>query len=184
MCIGCWREYGSPTIDNVTVRAAVCLIGAVYDAPGGSVGGGLHCILDDYNIEDGFLAGGDQDLHNDHERACLAALRTMTLDERASALALYDGYWTPGVRWDETESTALDDMLAFAGMLGGASISDSVLKTIAERGFRVEAMMVSSPRTGLVRYRVTCTKCGVAVCEASTTPDQLADAHDREKHRG
>lgn len=53
MCYGCWEEAGKPQIDNARVRAAVPLIQAVYEhCP---VGGNLHIVLDDWNLEDGNL---------------------------------------------------------------------------------------------------------------------------------
>lgn len=95
MCRACWIEDGAPRIDNERVRAAVPLIAAVYDAPGGIVGGQLHVIVDDYNVSDEVMAsqtrtGAD---FNSAELACYAHLLTMTPDERLSALALHDGYW-------------------------------------------------------------------------------------------
>lgn len=123
MCYGCWEEAGKPQIDNEKVRAAVPLIAEVYGYS--CVGGNLHIVLDDWNIEDGnleFCSGcingagvmpledGAADCHqryNDEkrknpdppdqlaaERACCDAFMAMTEDERSSALALYDQFWT------------------------------------------------------------------------------------------
>jgi hypothetical protein len=53
MCYGCWEEAGKPQIDNARVRAAVSLIEDVYQHS--CVGGNLHIVLDDWNVEDGNL---------------------------------------------------------------------------------------------------------------------------------
>ena len=50
MCETCWREYGSPQIINPLIRRAEKLIARVYEH--GSVGGNLHIVIDDWNIED------------------------------------------------------------------------------------------------------------------------------------
>lgn len=102
MCLNCWREAGSPVIDNEQVRAAVALIAAVYE--GHSVGGGLHLALDDYNLSDEDIAWCDAHLHEyadpeniDIERACCAALKVLTEEERYAAVGAFHGDWTlPG----------------------------------------------------------------------------------------
>jgi hypothetical protein len=108
MCEGCYEEYGRPAIITDRTLAAAELVRQVYDYSG--VGGNLHIVLDDWNIEDDNLefcakeiaAGGYFDPKYPDERAtseqldvekrCCDALARMTLAERASALALYDGY--------------------------------------------------------------------------------------------
>jgi hypothetical protein len=98
MCKDCW-DAESERIDSPAVRRAAELIQIVYEYH--PVAGGLHVILDDWNIEDGYLAGGRFPWETDTpgqiaaEEACLEALRALTEEERASALAIYDGYWTP-----------------------------------------------------------------------------------------
>jgi hypothetical protein len=103
MCFGCWEERGSPKIVNEKTIDAVPLIEAVYEA--NSVGGNLHIVLDDFNIDDCDLEACRRfiDNHEDDaltycdvvaERACLDAFVSMTVDERASALAMYDGYFS------------------------------------------------------------------------------------------
>lgn len=119
MCCGCWEDEGSPRIDNERVRGVQLLIEAVYDHNG--VGGNLHIVLDDNNIEDGNLAfcletidrGGHPEDPNHSpwytqsklddpdspeqlaaERACCVALQAMTYEERASAMGLWDGCWS------------------------------------------------------------------------------------------
>jgi len=96
VCIKCWRHHGSPAIDNGKVRQASELIAGVYLFSG--VGGNLHTLLDDFNIEDNTSeyvkyqenTGAAQELV---ERECLRILNSITLDEKASAIALYFGWW-------------------------------------------------------------------------------------------
>jgi|SRR5271166_2387076 len=108
MCTDCWREFGSPQIDSPAVRVARDLIARVYDVS--LTGGGLHVVVDDYNLDDATLdqilcqpvqaharcgpsrAGFGLTLSK-VERQCAEALRKMTVAERASALALFDGFW-------------------------------------------------------------------------------------------
>ena len=54
MCCSCWQEDGAHRIDNAKVRAVQPLIAAVYEHSG--VGGNLHIVLDDTNLEDSHLA--------------------------------------------------------------------------------------------------------------------------------
>jgi hypothetical protein len=97
MCRHCWEEEGAPRIDTPAIRAARDLIQRVYDF--NDVGGGLHVVVDDWNIEDDdlvkrYAAPDDGPEQVVAEEECLAALRALTQPERASALALYDGFWT------------------------------------------------------------------------------------------
>jgi hypothetical protein len=50
MCRHCWEEEGAPRIDTPAIRSARDLIQRVYDF--NDVGGGLHVVVDDWNIED------------------------------------------------------------------------------------------------------------------------------------
>lgn len=103
MCSQCWEDAGSPKIVNDNVRAAVELIRAVYEYS--SVGGNAHVVLDDFNLEDDSIqwcldTALVDNIHEANEpelaseRAALEALLAMSMDERASALALHDGYFT------------------------------------------------------------------------------------------
>lgn len=107
MCRGCWEEYGSPMILSDRVCIAAELIKKVYKQEGGGVGGNLHCVVDDWNLEDehiqwcidktgtqrDFLTGEEYDLIlTTIERECAGALMAMTIQERASALALSEGW--------------------------------------------------------------------------------------------
>ena len=116
MCHGCWVEEGQPVVDTPTVRAAAKAIAEVYEHS--CVGGNLHIVLDDWNLEDDSLAFCDgcikrnglmdpehyKRFPNDRreedspeqlaaERRCHDLFAAMTVPERASALALYDGFW-------------------------------------------------------------------------------------------
>lgn len=123
MCYGCWEEVGKPTIDTTAVRAAAEAVAAVYEYS--CVGGNLHIVLDDWNLDDGNLefcrqcieGAGVMPLdgstfpahlrYNDKKRLnadppeqlaaeqrCYELFRALTEEERASALALSDGFWT------------------------------------------------------------------------------------------
>lgn len=106
MCEGCWEGYGSPNIVNEKTEAALVLVRQVYEAIGGSAGGHLHIVLDDWNLETGSIewcleqSGKRQGWGTKYdatpttiERACGEALLDMTLAERASCLAKFDDYY-------------------------------------------------------------------------------------------
>jgi len=77
--------------------------------PGNLGGGNLHIFLDDWNIDDGYFAGEYYDGASTPEfmtgpphqlaveRACYDCLKRMTEQERASALAWYEGLITATV---------------------------------------------------------------------------------------
>ena len=104
MCEACWAEYGRPTIVNEKTEAALALVRQVYDALMGGAGGNLHIVLDDWNIENSSIeycqrGHSDPAWHGppmrwkltDVEVQCAVAFLGMTMDERASTLAKYDG---------------------------------------------------------------------------------------------
>lgn len=102
MCAGCWIDrFESAKIDNDAVREAAKAIALVYEQEGGICGGNLHCEIDDWNIEDGFFKNKEFEPYNPDvpieqllaEQACFDQLKALSEAERASALALYDGYW-------------------------------------------------------------------------------------------
>lgn len=103
MCYRCWKKYGLPEIDNERVRLAARLADQVCDIH--SAGGCLHILLDDWNIEAYFLREAEtywqenradcDPVQHEVERLCLEAFRGIKQKERASALALHDGYWKP-----------------------------------------------------------------------------------------
>lgn len=115
MCYGCWTEEGMPQIDTPTVRAAALAVAEVYQHS--CVGGNLHIVLDDWNLEDDSLefcakqiAAGGYKRSETHskvlgvrdddspeklaaEQRCHDLFAALTMKERASALALNDGFW-------------------------------------------------------------------------------------------
>lgn len=80
------------SLDTGAVRRAAALIDRVYKF--NDVGGGLHAIVDDWNFEDDDLAGerwasdDDTPAQIAAENECLTALRSLSGDERASALSM------------------------------------------------------------------------------------------------
>lgn len=96
MCFECWQRYGSPMIDSPKVRKAAKLIEEVYECH--SAGGNLHVQLDDWNLENEYFeeykiyCEENPELEK-AERNCFNMLRLLSLQERASALALYEGFW-------------------------------------------------------------------------------------------
>lgn len=101
MCYGCYKEYGEPAIINARTQAAAKLADAVYEF--NCVGGNCHIVLDDFNIEDSHIdwcldEGLKTNIH-DHdneqleiEKNCLIAFKVLTVKERASALAIHQGW--------------------------------------------------------------------------------------------
>lgn len=105
MCDSCWVERGSPIIDTPQVRAAAALLVRLDDEV--PMRGGMHAQLDDWNIDDVHFSGDPKaDLAplpsvyslDARQQALVmethAAMCALTEQERASALALEDGYWT------------------------------------------------------------------------------------------
>lgn len=103
MCMLCWVTYGRPQINNETTRQAAKAIHDVYQYD--DSGGGLHVILDDWNLEDEYMErynGHDEiyklatdfDKQLKAEEYCLSLLKSMTIEERASSLALRECFFT------------------------------------------------------------------------------------------
>lgn len=119
MCSGCWEQGGSPTLDTPEVRAAAVAVEALYEHETGlgCVGGALHIVTDDFNVDDDDLeccrahigtiaampkyqAEYDNDVEilasfTAVEQAAFDALVKLTPAERLSALALQAGFWNP-----------------------------------------------------------------------------------------
>lgn len=101
MCQNCWVEYyDSVQIDTPLVRATAAAIEAVYDYS--MSGGRLHVIVDDFNLEDHNIEFAEKYLQENAaetpeqhqvESYCLGLLKNMSIPERASALALKEGFW-------------------------------------------------------------------------------------------
>ena len=93
MCLGCYEEYDSPNERCALTDYAVSLIREVYRH--NAVGGNLHVVLDDWNIDDDVLERAPSYFSDSVlpvERECLAVLQGMTLEQRATALAIHDGF--------------------------------------------------------------------------------------------
>jgi hypothetical protein len=101
MCIGCWAKFNHADVDNERVQRAVELIAAIYEF--NCVGGNMHIQLDDWNLETRNFTRSDRrriakNLHEHTaeqlaaEFACFDHMRWMTVAERASALARFDGF--------------------------------------------------------------------------------------------
>lgn len=100
MCMGCWEKYGSPRIDNEITREASRAIEKVHDY---GADGHMHIVIDDWNIDDGSLEFCAGDIAEDYwktsqdqlhaESYCLGLLKNMSVDERASALAMHDKFF-------------------------------------------------------------------------------------------
>ena len=102
MCYDCYaNEYGKPDIVNEATKDAAKLIDAIYGFH--CAGGNAHVVVDDYNLEDyhvdwclnasltdkSEMASAEQ---LKAEQECLRALKALSLDERASALAIHEGW--------------------------------------------------------------------------------------------
>lgn len=101
MCYGCYEEAGKPEIVNDGTKKAAALAGAVYEFNG--VGGNCHIVLDDFNIEDDDIEyclnqGLENNVHGhtaeqlEIEKECLLSFKVLSFAERASALALHEGW--------------------------------------------------------------------------------------------
>lgn len=96
MCRSCWEEAGSPS--QITVGTAVAAAAGELVYEHHAAGGGLHCLLDDWNVGDGFCVRYTG--HDDHfsreqiltEDICGLAFKRLTETERYTALALLHGY--------------------------------------------------------------------------------------------
>lgn len=101
MCYGCYEEEGKPSIVNDATKEAAILTNAVYEFS--CSGGNCHIVLDDFNIDDDSIEyclneGLEDNLHEHTaeqlkiERECLLAFKALSVAERASALAIYEGW--------------------------------------------------------------------------------------------
>jgi hypothetical protein len=112
MCSGCWEDYGKPELNSPEIQYALRAVQEVYEYS--CVGGGLHIVLDDWNLEDSsvewcavhlespehweYLQRDKPDLASAQlaaERRCLALFQPLTVAERASVLARLDGFVDP-----------------------------------------------------------------------------------------
>lgn len=89
MCYGCYEEYGKPRVITKTTGYLVECIRNVYNED--EQGGNCHHILDDWNLEDDHLNIAYAEL-TPAEATLVGAMRGVSEDERATALALYEGW--------------------------------------------------------------------------------------------
>lgn len=103
MCIDCYRNYGSPKVFNENVTQAVWLIKELYGCEMGGAGGYAHIVVDDWNLEDSNVdfclssakGNSDPDYPTETKEAaikCLEFMQTLSVEERASALAIHDKF--------------------------------------------------------------------------------------------
>lgn len=108
MCIDCWEDHGRTTLDTPEVRRAVELIATIYRYH--AVGSPFHVELDDWNIDttraftepyppiDELEVDDVDDVELAEYKAAARELQSlmigMSVEARASALALRDGFWT------------------------------------------------------------------------------------------
>lgn len=95
MCFGCYEAMGAPLIVNeATIRASE-LVAEVYEEhPNGGAG---HIVFDDFNISDEHVQWCIENCLSDMDENTMKALQSflpLSEDERASALALFEG-WVP-----------------------------------------------------------------------------------------
>lgn len=92
MCESCWAGYGSPKINT----PAVIDMAARMKKEGGY--GRFHIVIEDFNIDDDDIRfcrdEADDKPITDEEVRLANDMLAMTVEERASALALCDGYWS------------------------------------------------------------------------------------------
>jgi hypothetical protein len=100
MCYGCYMEYGEPRIVNEDTLPSASLIDNVYDYSDN--GGNAHIVVDDWNLEDSHIEFCiDQIARNpfdspqeqlDAELWCLEKMLSLSMAERASAMAIHEGW--------------------------------------------------------------------------------------------
>jgi hypothetical protein len=102
MCYDCWKnKYNAPKIINENVKKTIDLIQEIYKTE--STGGDCHIVLDDFNIENDHIQWCIDWINRNEipeigpevkaiELECMNLMLTMSIDERAIALALADGY--------------------------------------------------------------------------------------------
>lgn len=88
MCCGCYAEAGWPRDFTPEVVRAATLINKTDEF------GPLHIIVGDWNLEDDHIAycAAIDEPKSDAERCLIQLLLPMTMLERATAMALADGY--------------------------------------------------------------------------------------------
>lgn len=103
MCYGCYEEAGKPAISNEKTKKAAELARKIYENDSCGAGGYAHVVTDDWNLDDenvdfSIKAAKDKEYERIPEKArqdCLTFLeffKELTMDERASAMAMVDGF--------------------------------------------------------------------------------------------
>lgn len=102
MCYECYTTYGTPDIINEKTVEASKLITEVFDNE--YSGGHCHLVLEDFNIEDIYVANCLQKIRRDLmkgtpspdklaiQKKCMEAFQKLSIKERASAIAISGGW--------------------------------------------------------------------------------------------
>ncbi len=98
MCKICWEHYGEYSIVNEKTKMAAALARKVYEHTYSA--GNLHNLIEDWNLEDKYLQSCRHHIENNtdkrsddvlaDESACLDAFEALTIEERCSAMAIFD----------------------------------------------------------------------------------------------
>ena len=102
MCEECWEDkYSKAAIVNGRTKEMSQRIKRLYERPGCGCGGTLHIVLDDWNLDDNSINFCIEDMKPDEhaykvEMRLARALLDMLPQERASALAIKDGFINVG----------------------------------------------------------------------------------------
>lgn len=85
MCISCYQEYGSPT------KATPAVMAIIDDLGSADPFGKLHIIVDDWNLDDEDIDFCVNDASGT-ERELALRLKALDLHERATAMAIVEGF--------------------------------------------------------------------------------------------
>lgn len=99
MCTGCWEEAGRPTELPATADEFTGLYRQLYDIC--AVGGPLHSVLDNWNLEGHIRPYPGLDYDDETYELCQrisGLLNGMTEPERFAAVAAADGFFSPTSR--------------------------------------------------------------------------------------
>ena len=116
MCLRCYRDkYDSASIVTPMTIAAANAIDAVYEwSPSG---GDAHIVVDDWNLDDGNIQWCIDNADDEREEARRAAvdglniLKQLSIPERASAMAIHEGYLNPNATHDGRSTHTVDGIV-------------------------------------------------------------------------
>jgi hypothetical protein len=104
MCLACYKSMGAPVDICATTQQAVDAVREIYQWS--SVGGNAHTVVDDWNLDDEYVEYCLNETHwiNKHAsnaektavRLALMLFKDMTIDQRATVLALKEGFISNG----------------------------------------------------------------------------------------